>query len=60
MLQIRPGGPGAVELAGSADVVVYVGGISSRLEGEEMPVDFDGFNGGDRTRIELPARRRTC
>jgi beta-glucosidase len=32
-----------------------VGGISSRLEGEEMRVDYDGFSGGDRTRIELPA-----
>jgi beta-glucosidase len=44
-----------VEAARSADVVLYVGGINSRLEGEEMPVDFDGFSGGDRTRIELPA-----
>jgi beta-glucosidase len=35
-------------------VVIYVGGISPRLEGEEMRVDYDGFNGGDRTRIELP------
>ena len=44
----------AVEAARSADVGIYVGGINSRLEGEEMPVDFDGFSGGDRTRIELP------
>jgi beta-glucosidase len=45
----------AVQAARSADVVVYVGGINPRLEGEEMRVDFDGFAGGDRTRIELPA-----
>jgi beta-glucosidase len=45
----------AVAAAQSADVVVYVGGIDARLEGEEMPVDYDGFAGGDRTRIELPA-----
>ena len=45
----------SVEAARTADVVIYVGGISSRLEGEEMRVDYDGFSGGDRTRIELPA-----
>jgi beta-glucosidase len=39
----------------AADAVIYVGGISPQLEGEEMKVDFDGFRGGDRTRIELPA-----
>jgi beta-glucosidase len=45
---------GAVTLAKSADVVIYAGGISPQLEGEEMRVDYDGFSGGDRTRIELP------
>ena len=44
----------AVEAAKSADVVIYVGGISARLEGEEMRVTMVGFTGGDRTRIELP------
>ena len=44
----------AIETADSADVVIYVGGISPKLEGEEMPVHYDGFSGGDRTRIELP------
>ena len=38
-----------------ADVIVYVGGISPQLEGEEMPVNAPGFNGGDRTTIFLPA-----
>lgn len=37
-----------------ADVIVYVGGISPRLEGEEMPVDAEGFRKGDRTNIEIP------
>jgi beta-glucosidase len=38
-----------------ADAIVYVGGISPQLEGEEMKVDYPGFNGGDRTSIALPA-----
>lgn len=42
----------------NADVVIFVGGISPRLEGEEMPVNVDGFRGGDRTDIELPATQR--
>ena len=41
-----------------ADVVIYAGGISPSLEGEEMPVSIDGFKGGDRTDIELPAIQR--
>ncbi len=40
------------------DKVIYIGGISAALEGEEMPVDIDGFKGGDRTSIELPAVQR--
>ena len=47
----------AVDAAASADVVIYVGGISAELEGEQMDVDLDGFIGGDRTRIELPAQQ---
>ena len=41
-----------------ADVYVYVGGISPSLEGEEMKVPYEGFKGGDRTSIELPAVQR--
>ncbi|HUC82548.1 MAG TPA: glycoside hydrolase family 3 C-terminal domain-containing protein, partial [Flavisolibacter sp.] len=37
-----------------ADAIVFVGGISPQLEGEEMRVDYPGFNGGDRTSILLP------
>ena len=45
----------AVAAAADSDVILYFGGISGELEGEEMPVNTEGFNGGDRTRIELPA-----
>ncbi|RYY56965.1 MAG: glycosyl hydrolase [Chitinophagaceae bacterium] len=39
----------------TADVIIFAGGISPQLEGEEMPVNAPGFNGGDRTSIQLPA-----
>lgn len=42
------------------DVVVFVGGLSTLLEGEEMPVSYPGFKGGDRTDIELPLVQRNC
>jgi beta-glucosidase len=45
----------AVKAASQADVVVAFVGLSPELEGEEMPVHVEGFNGGDRTQIELPA-----
>ncbi len=38
--------------------VIFVGGISPALEGEEMPVNIEGFKGGDRTNIELPRVQR--
>ncbi len=38
--------------------VIFVGGISPALEGEEMPVNIEGFKGGDRTSIELPKVQR--
>ena len=40
------------------DKVIFVGGISPALEGEEMPVNIEGFKGGDRTSIELPKVQR--
>lgn len=48
----------AVEKVKDADVVLFAGGISPSLEGEEMPVEVPGFKGGDRTDIELPAVQR--
>jgi beta-glucosidase len=44
----------AVAAAKNSDVVVAVLGITSELEGEEMPVDEEGFKGGDRTSLDLP------
>ncbi len=46
--------PEAVAAARKADVVIAVVGITSQLEGEEMPVSEPGFLGGDRTSIDLP------
>ncbi|MBQ2523866.1 MAG: glycoside hydrolase family 3 C-terminal domain-containing protein, partial [Prevotella sp.] len=41
-----------------ANTVIFVGGISPKLEGEEMKVSEPGFRGGDRTDIELPQVQR--
>ena len=46
--------PEAVTAAKNADAVIAVVGITSQLEGEEMPVSEPGFLGGDRTSIDLP------
>jgi beta-glucosidase len=43
---------------GNAETVIFVGGISPRVEGEEMKVSDPGFKGGDRTDIELPQAQR--
>jgi beta-glucosidase len=45
----------AVARAKEADLVVAFVGLSPQLEGEEMPLKIDGFSGGDRTSIDLPA-----
>jgi beta-glucosidase len=42
------------------ETVIFVGGLSGSLEGEEMPVSFPGFKGGDRTDMELPAVQRNA
>jgi beta-glucosidase len=44
--------------AADADVVIYVGGISPRMEGEEMRNSPEGFDRGDRTTIEFPRVQR--
>jgi beta-glucosidase len=46
--------PEAVAAAKQADLVIAVVGITSKLEGEEMPVNEPGFLGGDRTSLDLP------
>ncbi|HEY4049748.1 MAG TPA: glycoside hydrolase family 3 C-terminal domain-containing protein [Acidobacteriaceae bacterium] len=48
----------AVAAATQSDIVVAFVGLSPRLEGEEMPVKLDGFSGGDRTKIDLPAAQQ--
>jgi beta-glucosidase len=45
----------ALAAAKQADVVVFCGGISANLEGEEMKLETDGFAHGDRTHIDLPS-----
>jgi beta-glucosidase len=45
----------ALEAARAADVVVFVGGLTGDVEGEEMRVSFPGFAGGDRSDIGLPS-----
>jgi beta-glucosidase len=45
----------AVARAKEADVVVAFVGLSPQLEGEEMNIKIEGFSGGDRTSIDLPA-----
>jgi beta-glucosidase len=45
----------AMEAARAADAVVFVGGLSPEVEGEELPVSYPGFRGGDRTDLALPA-----
>ncbi|WP_420141468.1 glycoside hydrolase family 3 C-terminal domain-containing protein [Sphingomonas sp.] len=44
--------------AADADVVVAVVGLTADLEGEEMPVKIEGFAGGDKTSLDLPADQR--
>ena len=45
----------AIDLAKSSDLVILCMGLSPLLEGEEMKVKVDGFDGGDRVDINLPA-----
>jgi beta-glucosidase len=63
LLWETPGGWGdevgdALAAAKAADAVVMVMGLSSRLEGEEMPVRIEGFAGGDRTSLALPGAQQ--
>ncbi len=45
----------AMAAARRADVVIFCGGISPNLEGEEMPLQTEGFAHGDRTHLNLPS-----
>jgi beta-glucosidase len=48
----------AVAAAKASDVVLAFVGLSPHLEGEEMPIKIEGFSGGDRTTIDLPAAQQ--
>lgn len=48
----------ALDAARSADAVVFVGGLTGDVEGEEMKVSYPGFAGGDRTDLRLPGSQR--
>jgi beta-glucosidase len=50
----KPGVEEAIEVAKAADTIVFVGGLTGDVEGEEMTVNYPGFAGGDRTDIRLP------
>jgi len=54
----KPAFDEAVAAAQGADAVVFVGGLTGDVEGEEMTVNFPGFSGGDRTDIRLPATQQ--
>ncbi len=47
-----------LERLAGIDVVIFAGGISPRLEGEELRLSIPGFSGGDRTSLELPQVQR--
>ena len=51
---------GLINKLKGVDEVIFVGGLSTLLEGEEMPVSYPGFKGGDRTNIDLPEVQRNC
>ena len=48
----------ALDAAHAADVVLFVGGLTGDVEGEEMDVNYPGFSGGDRTDLRLPSSQR--
>lgn len=50
--------PAALAAAQEADHIILCLGLTPEFEGEEMPVDFEGFKAGDRTTIQLPAPQR--
>ncbi|MBS0419815.1 MAG: glycoside hydrolase family 3 C-terminal domain-containing protein [Proteobacteria bacterium] len=55
LVSADPSADQAVEAARGADLVVMVVGLTAHIEGEEMKVNADGFAGGDRTSLDLPA-----
>jgi beta-glucosidase len=54
----KPPAEEALDAARAADVVIFVGGLTGDVEGEEMKVSYPGFAGGDRTDLRLPGSQR--
>jgi beta-glucosidase len=54
----RPPFDEAMDVARQADAIVFVGGLTGDVEGEEMKVSYPGFAGGDRTDLRLPASQQ--
>jgi beta-glucosidase len=54
----RPPFEEALDAAKASEVVVFVGGLTGDVEGEEMRVSYAGFAGGDRTDLRLPASQQ--
>jgi len=48
----------AIGLVEKSDVCILCLGLSPYLEGEEMPIQVEGFSGGDRTDIQLPSTQK--
>ena len=48
----------AIDAAKQSDVVLFFGGLTGDVEGEEMKVPYPGFAGGDRTSIDLPSSQQ--
>jgi beta-glucosidase len=49
----------ALAAARGVDAVVAFVGLSPNLEGEQLQVDVPGFDGGDRTSLDLPPAQQT-
>jgi beta-glucosidase len=54
----RPPFEEAMDVARQADAIVFVGGLTGDVEGEEMKVSYPGFAGGDRTDLRMPASQQ--
>ena len=54
-----PAGTAAIAAARNADLTVFVAGLTSQVEGEEMRMAVPGFAGGDRTSLDLPAAQQS-
>src|SRR4029079_5850071 len=54
----RPPFDEALDVARQADAIVFVGGLTGDVEGEEMKVSYPGFPRGDSPALRVPARQQ--